>query len=93
MEVSHGVVNVPAAVHVTPIKKPSGGRDMDDVSVISCDECAMQHTDVCDDCVVTFICGRDPDEAVVIDVVEARAVRLLGDVGLVPRLRQVPRQA
>jgi hypothetical protein len=66
---------------------------MDDVSVISCDDCAMQHTPVCDDCVVTFICGREPDEAVVIDVAEARAVRLLGEVGLVPRLRQVPRHA
>ena len=63
----------------------------DDVSVISCDDCAMQHSTACDDCVVTFICGREPDEAVVIDVAEARAVRLLGDVGLVPRLRQVPR--
>jgi hypothetical protein len=53
----------------------------------------MQHTDVCNDCVVTFICGREPDEAVVIDVAEARAVRLLGEVGLVPRLRQVRREA
>jgi hypothetical protein len=66
---------------------------MDEVSVISCDECVMQDTPVCDDCVVTFICGRDPDEAVVIDVAEARAVRLLGNVGLVPPLRQVPRRA
>lgn len=66
---------------------------MEDVSVIACDDCVMQHTDVCDDCVVTFICGREPDEALVIDVAEARAVRLLGEVGLVPRLRQVRRQA
>ena len=66
---------------------------MEEVSVIACDDCAMQHTAVCDDCVVTFICGREPDEAVVIDVAEARAVRLLGEVGLVPRLRQVRRQA
>jgi hypothetical protein len=58
---------------------------------ISCDECVMQHTDACKDCVVTFICNREPDEAVVIDVAEARAVRLLGDAGLVPRLRQVRR--
>ena len=62
-----------------------------DVSVIDCDECVMQHTSACDDCVVSFICGRDPDEAVVINVTEARAVRLLGEVGLVPRLRQVLR--
>ena len=64
---------------------------VDDVSVISCDDCVMQHSDACDDCVVTFICNREPDEAVVIDAAEARAVRMLGDAGLVPRLRQVRR--
>ena len=64
---------------------------MDDVSIISCDDCVMQHTSTCDDCLVTFICGREADEAVVIDVAEARAVRLLGEAGLVPRLRQVRR--
>jgi hypothetical protein len=58
---------------------------------ISCDDCAMQHTDACDDCVVSFICGREPGGAVVIDVAEARAVRLLGRAGLVPRLRHVRR--
>ena len=66
---------------------------MDDVSVISCDDCVMQHTPVCGDCVVTFICGREPDEAVVIDVAEARAVRLMGEVGLLPPLREVSRKA
>ncbi len=64
---------------------------MEDASVISCDDCVMQHTSACDDCVVTFICNRQPDEAVVIDAMEARAVRMLGDAGLVPRLRQVRR--
>ena len=54
---------------------------------ISCDDCAMQGTDVCGDCIVTFICGRDPDDAIVIDGEEARAVRLLADAGLAPRLR------
>ena len=54
---------------------------------ISCDECTMQHTSTCDDCVVTFICGREPDDAVVIDASEVRAVRLLSDAGLVPKLR------
>jgi hypothetical protein len=58
---------------------------------ISCDDCVMQRTSACDDCVVTFICGREPDEAVVFDVAEARAVRLLGDVGLLPPLRQLRR--
>jgi hypothetical protein len=61
------------------------------VSIISCDDCVMQNTDACGDCVVTFICNREPDEALVIDVAEARAVRLLGEAGLVPRLREVKR--
>ena len=59
--------------------------------VISCDDCVMQHSTACDECVVTFICNREPDEAVVIDAAEVRAVRMLGDAGLVPHLRQVRR--
>jgi hypothetical protein len=54
---------------------------------ISCGDCSMRATDACADCVVTFICDREPDDAVVIDVAEARAVRLLADAGLLPRLR------
>lgn len=54
---------------------------------IACDECQMQHTEVCDDCVVSFVCGRDPGDALVIDAAEERAVRLLGRAGLVPVLR------
>jgi hypothetical protein len=58
---------------------------------ISCDDCRLQGTDACADCVVTFICGRQPDEAVIIDADEERAVRLLGQAGLVPRLRHLRR--
>jgi len=47
----------------------------------------MRSTAACDECVVTFICDREPDDAVVIDVAEARAIRLLGRSGLVPPLR------
>jgi hypothetical protein len=54
---------------------------------ISCDDCAARDMGVCGDCIVTFICGRDPDDAVVIDSDEQRAVRLLADAGLAPRLR------
>lgn len=54
---------------------------------ISCDDCVMQGTPACEGCVVTFICGREPDDAVVIDVEEERALRLLGGAGLVPPLR------
>jgi hypothetical protein len=54
---------------------------------IDCDQCVMQGTDACEDCVVTFLIERDPNSALVIDADEARAVRLLGRVGLVPGLR------
>ena len=39
----------------------------------------------------TFICGREAGQAVVIDVGEARAVRLLSQAGLVPDLRHIRR--
>lgn len=54
---------------------------------ISCDECVMEATSACDDCVVTFLCGRAPGDAVVIDVTFARALRLLEAGGLAPALR------
>jgi hypothetical protein len=54
---------------------------------IDCDDCRYLGTDVCTDCVVTFLCDRAPDGAVVIDVAEVRAVRLLAAAGLVPSLR------
>jgi hypothetical protein len=62
-----------------------------DSLIISCDECTMQRTSACDDCVVTFLCGRDHDDAVIIDAAEERAVRMLGRSGLVPRLRHQAR--
>jgi hypothetical protein len=46
----------------------------------------MQHTDACDDCVVSFLLDRDPEDALVIDAHEARAMRLLESAGLVPSL-------
>ena len=62
-----------------------------DALVISCDDCVMQHTDACDDCLVSFILNRDPGDAVVIDADEARALRMLAHVGLVPGPRHVRR--
>lgn len=58
---------------------------------IACDECVMQGTDTCTDCVVSFICSREPDDAVVIDVAEERAIRLLSGAGLVPEMRHTRR--
>ncbi|MEO7837134.1 MAG: hypothetical protein ABIS21_05785 [Acidimicrobiales bacterium] len=54
---------------------------------ISCTDCMMHDTSACDDCVVSFICGREPDDAVVINAEEARGVRLLAGAGLLPGLR------
>ena len=59
--------------------------------IISCDECVMQHSATCDDCVVTFLCDREPDHGIVIDADEARAVRLLSRAGLAPDLRHARR--
>lgn len=66
---------------------------MDDSGVlrISCDECAMQGTSVCHDCVVTFLCARDDDGAAVVDLAEARALQTLARGGLAPALRHRPR--
>jgi hypothetical protein len=54
---------------------------------IDCECCALRDTDACGDCVVTFLLGREPDDAVVIDAAEERAVRMLERAGLVPGLR------
>jgi hypothetical protein len=54
---------------------------------ISCDDCDLQATSACEDCLVSFVLGRDPDDAVVVDVEEARAMRMLSRAGLVPGLR------
>lgn len=59
---------------------------------ISCDDCTMRETHTCAGCVVTFLCDRDPREAVTFDAAEARAVRMLSRAGLTPPLRHRPRQ-
>ncbi len=65
---------------------------MADVLTIDCDDCVLQDTAACADCVVTFLCASRPHEAVVIDVAEVRAMRLLGQAGLVPTLRHQRRR-
>lgn len=54
---------------------------------IDCGECVMEGTDACADCVVSFVVNREPGDALVVDVEEARAVRVLTDAGLLPTLR------
>lgn len=63
----------------------------DAVLRIDCGECALHHSDACDDCVVTFLCDRNPGDAVTIDLAEERAIRMLADAGLAPGLRHVRR--
>jgi hypothetical protein len=67
---------------------PKGPHVTTDGSIsISCDDCELQRTTACEDCLVSFVLGREPDDAVVVDVEEARAMRMLSRAGLVPRLR------
>lgn len=54
---------------------------------ISCDTCVMRATTACDDCMVTAMYGVEEHQAVVLDLSEQRAVRLLVAAGLVPALR------
>ena len=76
----------------TPTRKPAGGsRDAPErVLRLSCDECSMAHPDACSDCVVAYICTREPDDAVVLDLDEHRALRRLAASGLLPELRHEP---
>ena len=54
---------------------------------IDCNDCTMQCSDACEDCLVTYVCSRDPGDAVVVDEAELVAMRTMAEVGLVPRLR------
>jgi hypothetical protein len=63
------------------------------VRTIDCGDCTMAGTATCDDCVVTFIVNRQPGDALVIDASEARALRVLGEQGLVPELRHTASKA
>ena len=54
---------------------------------IDCDECVMQGTSACDDCVVTFLCGAEGEGGRVVELSEVRALQTLARGGLVPKLR------
>ena len=49
---------------------------------IDCASCVMRDTPTSQDCVVTFLCDREPNDAVLLDLAQA---------GLAPRLRHVGR--
>jgi hypothetical protein len=55
--------------------------------VISCSDCAMQHTAACEGCIVTHVLDRAPDDAVVFDLATERAIRLLATAGMIPSSR------
>ena len=64
---------------------------------ISCDDCSLQCTSACADCVVTYVLSvderaetthdHDVQEGLVLDCEQARVVRMLGSAGLVPDLK------
>ena len=58
--------------------------------IIDCDECAMQHTSACSDCVVSVLIHKMGDP-VMITGEEQVALDNLADAGLVAPLRLVPR--
>ena len=58
---------------------------------ISCDDCAMQCTSACVDCVVTYLLSDNAVEpehdTLVLNLEQARVVRLFSSAGLVPELK------
>jgi hypothetical protein len=60
--------------------------------LIDCNECVMQHTPTCHDCVVSHLLGEllSPIE---VDPEQAAALEVLAEAGLVPTLRMVRRAA
>jgi hypothetical protein len=80
-------------LEVVTVHLQDGGVDAftPDPITIDCRDCACRNTATCDDCVVTFILDREPDDALVVDAEEHRTLRSLHAVGLLPGLRHVPR--
>ncbi len=58
-----------------------------DAITIDCDTCIMKSTPACEDCVVTYLCDRPAEQAVVVNLADFRAMKALAEVGLVPTLR------
>ena len=90
MGVHHEEVRHMATTLPFPGHEP-GPPSEDGVLCIDCDECVLQGTEACGDCVITFLCGGIEDAPVVVDLAEARAMRILDDAGLAPPLRHSPR--
>lgn len=67
----------------------SDPEETDAAMIIDCDDCTMQHTDACDDCVVTALL-HITSHPVHLREDESTALVNLADVGLVAPLRLVP---
>ena len=73
----------------------SGPEDEETTVIIDCDECVMQATSACEDCIVPVLLGRAPSGAVPgrveLDEDEQTALTNLADAGMVAPLRLVRR--
>ena len=58
--------------------------------IIDCDDCQLQHTTACEDCVVAFLLDADDGPVTVDDQTQA-ALRSLEGAGLAPGSRYRPR--
>ena len=59
---------------------------------VDCRTCVMKDTVTCSDCIVTYICNREPEEAVVISIEEWRSIRSFNKAGLLPELQHAQRE-
>ena len=82
----------------TPPVSGGPGTEATEWSTISCDDCTMEGTAACTDCVVTFLCTGDaiPRSAssaalLEFDGQESDTLRLFQAAGLAPALRHVSR--
>ena len=55
--------------------------------LIDCDECVMQDTSACDDCVVAVLLAGQGLRRIELDTAESEAIDNLAEAGLVPHLR------
>jgi len=60
--------------------------------LIDCNDCKMQDTRACHDCIVTHVL-HDAGQPLALGDTDSETISLLTDEGLVPRLRMVPKSA
>lgn len=57
--------------------------------VLDCSDCVGRESAACDDCVVKFVLDCADDGTVAVDHEDLRAIGVLADAGLVPRVRRL----